>query len=456
MKLNKKLFLGLGSTLTGLSTVAMVVSCQEEIVDVKAQQDQSQHYHKTNYSNISSLVESKKAEVEKAKSENTFKELRIGLVTAGGDVNDKSFNQSMWEAVSQHSLQVGATWNRSVNSPGDKLANTYNSFMGTNLNVWVLTGFQQAEAFETWYKQNKDSFDSRDITVIGVDWSLPDGVVSPGKLITLNYKTEEAGWMAGYAIADYLSTKEQDDNKRKVATFGGGTGAGVLDFIAGYLQGIHDYNAESGNSKKTKLNTSNLELSTGFDAQDASNVRKVEVTVSSEDPKAVFPVAGSLSGTALEAIKKANKGQLIIGVDTDQSKAFEQDAKYFFTSVEKRLGSTLYRVLTDLWLQKGANSDILSGFSATSNAAIRDGYFNGFVDLSETTLAETDKTVAKASIEKAKQKFTQKVEAVKSKYENDNKKVDVKKEFNIPVMTISPDPKNAEALNALAAKINAQ
>ncbi|WGI36410.1 BMP family ABC transporter substrate-binding protein [Mesomycoplasma lagogenitalium] len=451
----KKLLWKLGGTISTVFPIAIAVSCGNELEKV-ANQDQSKHYATTDYSKINQLVESKNEEIAKAKESGNFKELRIGLITSGGTVDDKSFYQSIWEGVSRHSLQVGATWNKTVYNSTSDLTRDYNSFMLTDLNVWILSGYKHSNAFKIWYSQNKKEFDERDIIVIGIDLELSDSEVKPGKIITINFKSEEAGWMAGYAVADYLANTVADDEKRKVTTFGGSDEGAVTDFIAGYLTGIDAYNQTS--DKKTKISSQNngVVLDIGYEIAVQGTEAKLNNILTTNDPLVIFPVAGDLTKATVEAIKKLKKNQLVIGVDTDQSKAFEKegeskeqesDSKYFFTSVEKRLGATIYRVLTDLWLKKGNKSDIIPDFEFNkTNANVKEGYKNDFVGISPTAITGENKVQAQKSLDKAKNKFEELVNASNEK--------DVKKILGIPEMNIDSQKGNEEKINQLVVKIN--
>ncbi|UWD34026.1 BMP family ABC transporter substrate-binding protein [Mesomycoplasma molare] len=429
MKFSKKLLLGLGSSLTGLASIATVISCAQDSV--------------TDYSGIKAYVSTRDTEVKQAVEKKEIQDLKITLLTAGGNVNDKSFNQSLWEAISQHSSQADRKDNKYILGNSSKLEDSYNALMSQDSNVWVLTGFQHGDQFAPWYAKNKENFDKKGIIVIAIDWDAEDSKVPAGKFISLNYNTDEAGWIAGYAIADYLATKETNDENRKVVTFAGGAGAGVTDFIAGYLSGIKKYNSE--NSKVTKLHTDNLELNAGFVSSDSKSDAIVNGVVAT-GAKVILPVAGSLTSNTLNHIKTANKSQLIIGVDTDQSKAFEKDKNLFFTSIEKRLGNTLYRVITDLFVKKGNKSDIISGFEfGKTNAHLKLGYHDGFVGVSPSSIE--DKVAADASLKKAEDKFKELVTV-----EN---KSNVKTILEIPSLSALGEG-NKEKLENIVKEINKQ
>ncbi|WP_025755188.1 BMP family ABC transporter substrate-binding protein [Mycoplasmopsis cricetuli] len=442
--MKKKILFLLGGVAT-LAPATVAMSC--------GQNTRGQNiYANTDVANIKDVVQAKQAEVEKAITENKIAKLDIVLVTASGRVDDKSFNQSLWEAISQHSKQVKNNDNNYINADATKLGETYTNLVNSNKNVWVLTGFQHGTEFEKWYKieQNKKAFDDKNIIIIGVDWDLQDDNVKPGSLISLLYKTEEAGWMAGWASAKYLSETVEKDEDRKVNTFGGGAGVGVTDFIAGYLQGIKKYNENS--SKITKISTNTISLNTGFISNE--NTKNTISSIIATNPKIILPVAGSLTAETGQLAYNSENKPYIIGVDTNQAGLFGEDVeKLFFTSIEKKIGNTLYRTLTDLFVQKGSNSDIIPNFVLGSkNEHAKLGFNVDAVGLSPSTIAKTtnndtrDTSKAQPAIDAAIAKFK----------EITQNQSDIRKTLNIPELKNGDDKGNITKINNLVKEINEQ
>ncbi|MBN3534612.1 BMP family lipoprotein [Mycoplasma procyoni] len=418
------------------------------------------YYAKTDYAEISDLVAKKTDEVAEAINSNKTKDLKIALITVNSKVSDKAFNQSLWEAISKQSFQTNNKTSRYVEVEESEISDLYDQLLETDMNVWVLSGYQHSYAFKWWYKNSskKARFDAKHPIIIAVHWDEDDSELPKGQFISLNYRQEEAGWIAGYAAANYLAQTEEDDSKRKTVAFGGHPAAVVTNFIAGYLGGIYKYNEE--HEKVTKLTDDRIILYTGFDPDNPDSREKVDYLVKNSEPKIILPISGKLIDVVIEGVKKANKEQLIIGVDTDQSKAFESDAELFFTSIEKRLGATLYRVLTDLFIQKGTNSNIIPEFKEGAegqNAHVYLGYYDGFTDVSKSSLSDDKKTIAQASLDKAIAKFKELLPET-NKYNREKMESDLA----IPFMTVSgeanvPGEKtNQVLLDELAQKINKQ
>lgn len=92
----KKSLLFLTGTISTVASVATFVSCGETDKEGKIIRI---------FDN--SFVKDRQAEIEKAKN---F-DFNTVLLTAGGTVQDKSFNQSIWEAVLEHYDQIEKTTN---------------------------------------------------------------------------------------------------------------------------------------------------------------------------------------------------------------------------------------------------------------------------------------------------------------------------------------------------------
>lgn len=459
MKKSKLLFT---LSIASLAVVPFAVSCSFD--------SKNDLYAKTDVAGIASLFKEKEQEVQAAINTNHTKQMNVVLMTAGGKVDDLSFNQSVWEAVSQFSEQTKNEMSSYVTPLNDSaVSKQYDNLIISDKNVWILTGFQHGYLFRDWLTgggkndENLNTFAKSDIVVVGIDWVL-EGLTKEqqekieGKIINLNYKTEEAGWMAGYAAANYLGAKfpgmsQEQRAKRGIAAFGGGPGKGVTDFITGFLSGIKKFNSEAENADKKALITSTpISLDSGFDTQDASKIELVKNITITNNPAIILPVAGPFTSSVVQAVKASGANQSIIGVDTDQSKSFVDDKNIFFTSIEKRLGATVYRVLVDLFIKK-ESSDIIGDFNKMpKNRNVKLGFWDGFTSLSKTSKEGEEQKMAQDSIDKAINKFKEIVPK--------EKKEQAIKLLNITEMSDTPkDGKtfkeyNETVLNKLITEIN--
>ncbi|MGL5308681.1 MAG: BMP family ABC transporter substrate-binding protein, partial [Metamycoplasmataceae bacterium] len=331
MSFVKKMLLGGAIATLAVPASILLVSCssnESDKFDIGISKQTEEYYgakleERLNFVNDKSIVQRKTL-----------------LITAEGVVNDKSFNESAIGAIRLYQKQVksnNSTFTFRETTSVSELDNLYTQSMQQGFKTWVLTGFQQYDAFKAWIEKgsNRDNFIASKAVIIGVDWNGSD-IVPEGQFLGLGFKTEEASWVVGQAAAEYLNEK---DLPRHLNTFGGGVFDGVTDFVNGFLQGMLDWNKANptknvefweGNSQAQEVYLDSQFIPT----PDVINRISAIVGSTSDSPKIILPVAGSLTSNTLSDIKNKDNGQLVIGVDSNQALAFPNDAKWFFSSVE--------------------------------------------------------------------------------------------------------------------------
>ncbi|MXR33922.1 BMP family ABC transporter substrate-binding protein [Mesomycoplasma hyopneumoniae] len=449
IKWNKFLGLGLVFPLSAIATIS--AGCWDKETTKEEKSADNQNKQITDVSKISGLVNERKSEIMAAKADaNKHFGLNMAIVAADGTVNDNSFNQSSWEAIQQLGALTGGEIT-SVDSSTAELEGKYSSLANTNKNVWVLSGFQHGDAITNWLKvpENKQLFTEKNIIILGIDWTDTENVIPTGRYINLTYKTEEAGWLAGYANASFLAKKfPSDPTKRSAIVIGGGISPAVTDFIAGYLAGIKAWNLKNSD-KKTKITTDKIEINLGFKVQDTSTKERLEQIASKDKPSTLLAVAGPLTEIFSDIIANQND-RYLIGVDTDQSLVYTKTKNKFFTSILKNLGYSVFSVLSDLYTKK-SNSRNLAGFEfGKKSATVYLGIKDKFVDIADTSLEGNDKKLATEAISEAKKEFEEKTKTTPAE--------EVRKTLEIPEMTDKqPDKqpdKQQESLDKLITDIN--
>ena len=323
------------------------------------------------------------------------------LITAGGLVNDKSFNQSVWEAMLLYKEQAGIIDKETITyrttTDDVLLASMYDQALSGGYKTWVLTSFQQGPLFESWLKQsdNQAKFIASKAVVVGVDWD-GSSFIPAGQFLGLGFKTEEPSWVVGYAASQYLSTTD----KPYLSSFGGGIFDGVTDFNNGFLQGMLDWNTANPD-KKVKFHSGNkqansINLSTGFLVTPEAMQTVEDIVGTGVDvPQIILPVSGSLTTTTIDNINDKRSSQMIIGVDANQSLAFPNDKGKFFSSVEKKTAVAVYKaiiLLAGIPLDYNVCEINDLGFEGgfvehQTNAFVKYGFDKGLVGYSSSTLS---------------------------------------------------------------------
>lgn len=342
---------------------------------------------------------------------------KVILITAGGLIYDQSFHQSAWEAISKFSQEIGNDQNRyyqtTAVSESVQFA-AYDYALAKGFKFWILMDFQQQDFLPAWLKigQNAKRLIDSGVRIITIDWFLDQPELA-GRVLGLNFKTQEAAFTASYAASQLLKEANADKpelfpNKSvKMTTFAGSDFLAATNFNYGFYEGMRQFNQDNlALSEPAKQyfvqSTTPLELNAGFainnDTRATAN-REVE-----KNGQIVFPVAGSLAAAALDHIKERRANQWFIGVDSDQSRAFPADQGLILTSVEKRIAIAVYKALLTIYKLTGydaqnGNLSILDDMHTIDdqgiirnqnqeavNLNVIGGFKDGFVGVSPSTL----------------------------------------------------------------------
>ena len=143
------------------------------------------------------------------------------------------------------------------------------------------------------------------------------------------YQTSSAGYLAGYAAAKLSKSGI-------LGTIIGADFPTVTDFKVGFDQG-----AKAANANVQILNTN------ADTFVDPAKGKEIALAQMGQGADVIFPIAGGTGIGALQAVR--DNGKLAVGVDSDQAEIFAPtdpaQAAVIFTSVEKKIGQSLYLAL---------------------------------------------------------------------------------------------------------------
>ncbi|MGL5438721.1 MAG: hypothetical protein ACRDA7_03215 [Metamycoplasmataceae bacterium] len=420
---NKKILLGLGAaTIFSIGLLATTVSCsasEQQSTLISGVKELSEQYHEK-------LTQNKEK----------FAPEPARLITAGGNVKDFSFNQSIWEGLEifQNQMQSIVPGTKNFVSYTEtlvpnELPSAYNAALNSGQKVWILTGFQQVDFIEAFLNEgsNYQKFVDQKIKIVSVDWvvDVSASTKTPnlkklfdlGAIITLNFKTQEPAYVMGYALSQYLTENFTNKDDWSINSFGGGIFPGVSLFNNGLLAGMAEWNkASTGNKIQfvsgqqgiSGTTTDTILMNSGFEPSDTAAQQAIQAAKNSK-AKAFFPVAGSLTNSLLTEI---NQNQLIVGVDSDQALAIPSYKNLFFTSIEKKVGIAVYESLIKILfpsvtgILSSTNQIDTYDYAAKKSVQALGGYNEGWVGTSPNITS--DKATAdkiNALIKAAKDKF---------------------------------------------------
>ncbi|WP_440118008.1 BMP family lipoprotein [Paenibacillus sp. QZ-Y1] len=243
-------------------------------------------------------------------------DLKIGMVTDVGGVNDKSFNQSAWEALQATETETGTAVKYLQSKSDEEYIPNLNEFVKGGYDLTWGIGFQLADAIKTVAEQNPES-----------KLAIIDSVVDVPNVKSVTFAEEEGSYLVGVVAG--LTTKTN-----KVGFVGGMDSPLIKKFEVGFREGVKAVNPKA----------EFIPNYTGaFDKPDLG--KAAAATMYNQGVDIIFHASGATgNGVFNEAIARKKQGQdvWVIGVDKDQSLEFGDDIT--LTSMIKKVDEAVKRV----------------------------------------------------------------------------------------------------------------
>ena len=293
-----------------------------------------------------------------AGSEAAGKITKVALTCDTGTIDDESFNQACWTAVSGYMGDDCQYYIPEADASDEDRETMIRQAVNDGAEVIVCVGYLYGASLAWAAEQYPDvKFIAIDVTQgdIGTD-------AIPANCYCITFKEEQAGYLAGYAI-----TK---DGKNKLGFLGGMAVPAVIRYGYGFVQGADAAAQELGQ---------NIEINYFYGGQfygDANITSRMEGWYSN-GTQVVFACGGGIYTSAVEAALKNNG--YVIGVDVDQNYIGANgvaDGTYaynpFITSAMKGLSAAVETALTDI--EGGEWSEIAA---TNGNFGLEDGDYIG-------------------------------------------------------------------------------
>lgn len=178
-------------------------------------------------SNTNTTENNNTAESGSAAAKDTS-DLKIGLVTDVGGVNDGSFNQTAWEGMERAAEELGVTVNYLESGTDADYAPNLETFADEEYDLIISIGYMLADATRTAAEQNPD------IKFAIVD----DATIDLPNVTCLMFRAEQASYLAGYVAGKTTKT----NNVGYVAGMANET---MNQFGYGYCAGVLDANPDA-------------------------------------------------------------------------------------------------------------------------------------------------------------------------------------------------------------------
>src|SRR5215472_6532565 len=259
------------------------------------------------------------------------------MVTDIDGINDRSFNELTWlgmraaaaakpRAITVKFLPSTTTADYAVNIA---------VFVAQKCGIIVTVGFLMGAATEAAAKAHPH----RRFAI--VDCTYRSGCLSGKRLKNLDqlaFNVVQDAFLGGYLAAGMSKT-------HVVATYGGEQFGTVTIYMDGFWDGVQYYNKK--HHKHIKVLGWNEKTQKGTFAGSFSNISagsQIANNFINEGADVIFPVAGGVGLGTAEAVQTANavgKHVLMMWVDTDGCVSAAAYCKYFLTSVEKGIPTSV-------------------------------------------------------------------------------------------------------------------
>lgn len=269
-------------------------------------------------------------------------DLKVGMVTDSGTIDDKSFNQGSWEGIKKATDELNVASNY-IKPDGESEADYLigiDNLVDSGYEMIITPGFKFEKA--VWKAQEKH----QDKKFVLIDGTPNDGKTQKiaENTVSIYFAEHEAGFLAGIATA--LEVNEGD-----VGFLGGTMVPAVQKYNWGFQQGLMYANENLG----TKINLKKENFVYEGTFTNTAGGQQIAATMYDRGVKVIFAAAGSGGvGAITEAKSRAMRGEkvYIVGVDVDQyddgvyNKGGETGS-VILTSAIKKLSNATYTMVKD-------------------------------------------------------------------------------------------------------------
>jgi basic membrane protein A len=286
-------------------------------------------------------------------------DLKVGLVTDVGTLDDRNFNQYSWEGALLGTAILGAPEPQSViTTESSEYAGNIQSFVDEEYDVIVTVGFALGEATLEAATENPD------VHFVGVDQFQGNDPLDNYESLIFN--EAQAGYLAGILAASISETGE-------LAVIGGsGTIPPVVNYARGFENGAKSVNPDA----TVSISYISDDLTVAFNDPTAGKTFSDQFLQQNADVDVMFQVAGKTGNGVLQSVEEA--GIYGIGVDVDQWVSTPDQAECIVTSAEKKLTLAVSESITAVGDGSPRSSNVFYG---ADNGGIGLAPFYQFDDL---------------------------------------------------------------------------
>lgn len=241
-----------------------------------------------------------------SKYEKLDTDLKVGMVTDAGTIDDRSFNQGSWEGI------TGTVENYKYLRPSGQTDADYLESIGNLYDAGFKFIVAPGYKFERAICVAQDKYADAKFVMLDGEPVNENGETTVGEnTVAIHFAEEEGGFIAGVAAAAQI--KEGD-----FGFIGGMAIPSVQRFNYGFQQGVNYANENLGTN--ISLKSENIVYQGAFD--DKAGGQQIAAQMYDRGVKVIFTAAGGTGiGAITEAKGRATNGDTsvyVIGVDVDQ------------------------------------------------------------------------------------------------------------------------------------------
>jgi basic membrane protein A len=245
------------------------------------------------------------------------------MVSDTGGIDDNSFNENAWKGMEDAAANLGIEVKFLESRAATDYEKNINQFVDEGCNMIVTVGFLLGDATKVAAEANPD------VRFAIVDFAYDPVIPNVEGLV---YTTNEAAMLVGYVSAGMSKSGI-------MGTFGGiNIGAGVTDFMDGFVAGANYYNQEKGASVSV-LGWDAVAKEGSFTGnfESLDDAKALTVPMLQEGADVILPVGGPIGGGAYTALQESAAQDYGIGVDVDWVQSAPQYRDVLLTSILKKI-----------------------------------------------------------------------------------------------------------------------
>lgn len=283
------------------------------------------------------------------------------MVSDVGGIDDNSFNENAWKGMEDAAAKTGVEVKFLESRAATDYEKNINQFVGEGCNMIVTVGFLLGDATKVAAEANPS------IRFAIVDYAYDPAIPNVEGLV---YTTNEAAMLVGYVSSGMSKSGI-------MGTFGGiNIGAGVTDFMDGFVAGANYYNAEKG-TKVRVLGWDAVKKEGSFTGnfESLDDAKALTVPMLQEGADVILPVGGPIGGGAYTALQESAAEDYGIGVDVDWVQSAPQYKDVLLTSVLKKIDVSVTAAVERAFAGEAAQAVFIS---TLANGGVDMGPFNEF------------------------------------------------------------------------------